>query len=103
MLEVTKSATDKIAELLKDKEVTAIRIFLNAGGCGGPGVAMALDEPKDTDNVFDIDGFQFIVDKEFMKDAEPIKVDFSEFGFQFDCAIEFEEGCTGCPTSDSCG
>jgi Fe-S cluster assembly iron-binding protein IscA len=86
MLEITKSATDKIAELLKDKEVTAIRIFLNAGGCGGPGVAMALDEPKDTDNVFDIDGFQFIVDKEFMKDAEPIKVDFSEFGFQFDCA-----------------
>ena len=32
MLEITKSATEKIAEYLKDKEVTAIRIFLNAGG-----------------------------------------------------------------------
>jgi hypothetical protein len=32
MLEVTKSATDKIAEYLKDREVTPIRIFLNAGG-----------------------------------------------------------------------
>ena len=28
---------------------------------------MALDEPKDTDNVYDIDNFQYIVDKEFLK------------------------------------
>ena len=64
---------------------------------------MVLDEPKDTDMVFDIDGFKYVVDKEFMKEAEPIKVDFYGFGFQFDCAIEFEEGCTACPTSTACG
>ena len=103
MLEITKSATEKIAEYLKDKEVTPIRIFLNTGGCGGPSLAMALDEPKDTDDVFDIDGFKYIIDKEFMKEAEPIKVDFSGFGFQIDCGIEFEEECTGCPTSSACG
>ena len=32
MIEVTKSARDKIAEYLKDREVKPIRIFLNAGG-----------------------------------------------------------------------
>jgi Fe-S cluster assembly iron-binding protein IscA len=32
MLEVTKSATDKIAEYLTDRKVKPIRIFLNAGG-----------------------------------------------------------------------
>jgi len=32
MLEITKSAKDKIAEYLQEREVTAIRIFLNAGG-----------------------------------------------------------------------
>ena len=103
MLEITKSATDKIAELLRDREVSPIRIFLNSGGCGGPSLAMVLDEPNDTDDVFDIDGFKYIVDKEFMKEAESIKVDFSGFGFQFDCAIEFEEGCSGCGTSSACG
>ena len=103
MLEITKSATEKIAEYLKDKEVTPIRIFLNTGGCGGPSLAMALDEVKDTDDVFDIDGFKYIVDKEFMKEAESIKVDFSGFGFQFDYAIEFQEGCSGCGTSSACG
>ena len=32
MVEVTKSATEQIAEYFKDKEATPIRIFLNAGG-----------------------------------------------------------------------
>jgi Fe-S cluster assembly iron-binding protein IscA len=32
MLEVTKSATDKIAEYLKDRKIKPIRIFLNSGG-----------------------------------------------------------------------
>jgi iron-sulfur cluster assembly protein len=96
MFEITKSATDKIAEYLKDIEVKPIRIFLHSGGCGGPSLAMAFDEQKDTDHVFEVDGFKFLVDKEFMKAAEPIKVDFSEFGFQFDCALEFEEACSAC-------
>jgi len=103
MLEVTKSATDKIAEYLQDREVKPIRIFLNSGGCGGPGLAMALDELKDTDTVFAIDGFQFIVDEDFLGEATPIKVDFTGFGFQIDCAIEFQDGCSACASSSACG
>ena len=103
MLEITKSATEKIAEYLKGRKATPIRIFLNEGGWGGPSLAMALDEPRDTDNVFEIDGLKYIVDKKFMQEAEPIKVDFSGFGFQFDCGIDLEEGCSACPTSSACG
>ena len=99
MLEITNSATEKLAEYLKDIEFTAIRIFLHAGGCGGPSLVMGLDEPKDTDHIFEVDGFKFLVDKELMKDAGSIKVDFSEFGFQFDCGLEFEEACSAC---DAC-
>lgn len=64
---------------------------------------MALDEPKDTDDIFDIDGFKYLVDKEFMKKATPIKVDFSEMGFKLDCGIDFGSGCSGCGTTSSCG
>ena len=103
MLKVTKKAIDKIAEYLQDKEVKPIRIFLNSGGCGGSNIAMVLDELKDTDDVFNIDGFQFVVDRDFLKEAEPIKVDFAHFGFQIDCSLQFEEGCSGCGTSRACG
>jgi len=102
MLEVTKSATEKIAEYFKDKEVSPIRIFLLAGGCGLPSPVMDVDEIKNTDTVFDIDGFQFIVDEDFLREAEPIKVDYTRFGFQFDCGLEFEDECTACETSSSC-
>jgi Fe-S cluster assembly iron-binding protein IscA len=103
MLEVTKSATEKIAEYFKDKDISPVRIFLLAGGCGLPSLALDLDEPKETDYVFNIDGFKFIVDKEFMKEAEPIKVDYNRIsGFQFDCELEFEEGCSACPSATTC-
>ena len=69
MVEVTPAAHDQIAEYFKNKEISPIRIFLNEGGWGGPSLAMALDEPRDTDNVFNVNGFQFIIDKEFYEKA----------------------------------
>jgi iron-sulfur cluster assembly protein len=102
MVEVTASATKQIAEYFKDKEIEPIRIFLNEGCCGGPSLAMALDEKKNTDDVFEIDGFTYVVDKLFMEKAKPIKVDYLEYGFKVDCAIQFSSGCSSCGTAGSC-
>ena len=63
---------------------------------------MALDEPKETDEVFEIDGFKYIVDKAFMEKARPIKVDFAVYGFKLDCGIDFGSGCGSCSTEGSC-
>ena len=103
MVEVTESATTQITEYFKDKDVSPIRIFLNAGGWGGPAPAMALDEPKETDNVYEIDGYTYIVDKEFLEKVKPIKVDFSVMGFKIDCGFDFGSGseCSGCGTSET--
>jgi len=104
MLEITKSATDKIAEYFTDKELRPIRIFLQDGECAPSSLALDVDEIKDTDAVFNIDGFQFIVDEDFFIEAQPIRIDYNaRSGFQFDCSLEFEEGCSGCGTSRACG
>ena len=66
MVEVTASATQSIAEYFEGKEIAPIRIFLNEGGWAGPSLALALDEPRDSDYTYDIDGFKYIVDKEFI-------------------------------------
>ncbi len=65
---------------------------------------MALDESREPDEVFDIDGFQYIIDKDFLKKANPIKVDFLEIGFKLTSSLVFEQeqGCTSCSTTDSC-
>lgn len=63
---------------------------------------MALDEPKETDNVYEIDGFKYVVDKAFMEDVAPIKVDFLRTGFQVTANIELGGSCS-CESSNSCG
>ena len=50
---------------------------------------MALDEPKDTDEVYEVDGYKYLVNKEFMEKATPIKVDFAMYGFKLDSGMEF--------------
>jgi len=57
---------------------------------------MALDEPRDTDNNYEIDGFKYIVDKDFMGKAAPINIDFNNYGFKITCAMDFGAGCSGC-------
>jgi len=66
---------------------------------------LALDEPKETDTQFDIDGFKYIVDKEFMEKVQPIKVDFVDIGFRLSCAVDFSAGsaCSGCGSAGTCG
>lgn len=65
---------------------------------------MALDEPKDTDNNYEIDGFKYIVDKDFMERATPIDIDFNNYGFKITSGIDFGAGagCSGCGSTSSC-
>ena len=63
---------------------------------------MALDEPNDMDEAYDIDGFKYLVNKDLLEKAKPIKVDFMGMGFKIDCGIDFGAGCTSCGTG-SCG
>ena len=65
---------------------------------------MALDEPKETDKEFDIDGFKYIVDQDFYDKIQPVKVDFTYFGFRVSSEMDFGAGaaCTSCGTTGTC-
>ncbi|MDD2605410.1 MAG: hypothetical protein RBR20_01155 [Desulfobacterales bacterium] len=65
---------------------------------------MALDEPRDSDETFAVNGFTFLVNKDFLEKVKPIKVDFTGYGFKVDCNIQFGMGggCSGCGSAGSC-
>ena len=65
---------------------------------------MALDEPKESDDTFDVKGLKFVVDKEFMERAQTIKIDFTGMGFSLDSGLDLGQGgsCGGC-SGGSCG
>ncbi len=56
---------------------------------------MALDEQRDNDEIYEVEGFQYLVDKEFLEKAQPIKVDYIVNGFKLDCGIDFGGGGCG--------
>ena len=60
---------------------------------------MALDEPNDKDETYDISGYTYVVDKELLAEAKPIKIDFMGMNFNITSSMVFEGGCGGCGTS----
>ena len=64
-LEVTSSAQEKLHEIISqtDEDVSAIRIYISGGGCGGLSYGMTFTEEKsDFDTVLQFDGFRILVD-----------------------------------------
>jgi iron-sulfur cluster assembly protein len=68
-------------------------------------LALALDESKDTDQVFDIDGITYVVDKGLDEQAQDIKVDYvnqwGRSGFMVTSSVALGGG-SSCGTSCSC-
>jgi len=64
---------------------------------------LALDEPKNTDDTFQVGDFTFLVDKELMAQAKPISIDLTYMGFQINSSLELGGGCGSSCASGSCG
>jgi iron-sulfur cluster assembly protein len=66
---------------------------------------MALDEPKNEDEVFDEKGTKFVIDKDLLSKAKPINVDFIETarGSGFKLTSSLAPAAGGCGSScESC-
>lgn len=106
-LAVTDSARGKIAGLLKDADssITAVRVFVSGGGCGGMNYGMTFAEtPDDRDSVLEDElGCRLVVDPvalAYMKGAE---IDYADDGvnatFVFNNVFNVVGGsgaCGGC-------
>ena len=64
-LEVTQPAQEKLIEIVSqsDEDVSAIRIYVGGGGCGGMSYGMTFtDQQTDFDTIQQFDGFKVYVD-----------------------------------------
>ena len=105
MFQVTEKANEMVQEFFKDKEeLPIIRIFLSQGGWSGPSLGMALDEPKENDEVVKDNGITYLVNKELFEQAKPINVDFTDtaMGAGFSISSNLNSDGGGCSSSCSC-
>jgi len=64
---------------------------------------LALDEPKENDQVFDENGVSFLVDNALMENCGDIKVDFIDDGFRSGFSIQSTRPIGGGSACGSCG
>jgi iron-sulfur cluster assembly protein len=78
-VQLTDGAAVKIRELVEARanpDEAALRVAVRGGGCSGFQYALALDKPKESDNVFEHNGVAVIVDKVSMQFVFGSEVDY---------------------------
>ncbi len=104
MVELTPNAEQELKAYFEGKTVSPIRVYLAPGGCSGPRLALALDDPSDDDDVHPHDGFTFVVSKELGKNMTWCKIDVTHMGFTVDSDLPLPQGGGSCCSSgSSCG
>ena len=66
-------------------------------------MTLALDEPRETDEVLDVSGYTFVIEKDLIQQAGPFKVDMTYMGFSVSSHMELGGGgCGGSCSGGSC-
>ena len=78
---LSDKAVEKIGDLLgsqADSGGQALRVAVRGGGCSGFQYALAFDQAKEDDHVFEVDGVAVVVDKVSMQFVFGSEVDYVE-------------------------
>ncbi len=81
MVTLTDIAAEKVKGFLSQQESegeVGLRVGVRGGGCSGFQYALALDEKREEDHVFDHDGIRVIVDPASLQYVDGSNVDFTE-------------------------
>jgi iron-sulfur cluster assembly protein len=106
MVHISEHAEKVLQEYFKDKEISPIRILVQSGGWRGPSLAMVLDEPKETDEVFKVNGYTMLLDRDLNEQIKDVSVDYVHYGvgsgFKLTSEIPIGGGGASCSSSCSC-
>ena len=81
MVELTDIAAEKVRAFMEGQTAEndiGLRVGVRGGGCSGFQYALALDEQRDDDHVFDAAGVRVLVDPASLRYVEGSQVDYAE-------------------------
>lgn len=102
MLKITAKAKEVLDQHFAEKEKETIRIYV-ASACSGTRLALGIDSAKEGDETINLEGYDFVVDKELLEQAKPMEIDLSPMGIEISSSLVFEQSegscgscCGGC-------
>src|SRR5436190_2861674 len=82
MITLTDKGTEKVREFLgtqnSQTDVAGLRVGVRGGGCSGFQYALAFDEERDGDTVFESQGIKLLVDGSSLPYVKGAEVDYVE-------------------------
>ena len=104
MVTLTDIAASKVREFMNGQTAegdVGLRVGVRGGGCSGFQYALALDERRDDDNVFDCSGIHVLVDPASLQYVTGSTVDFTEtfMGSGFEVSNPNVVASCGCGSS----
>jgi iron-sulfur cluster assembly protein len=78
-LEVTEKADEVIKQFLQNQTGPGTIKILRQNALG-PGLALVLDGPRESDVTITVGDLTFAIDRDLLDKARPIRLDFVEFG-----------------------
>ncbi|WP_299702883.1 iron-sulfur cluster assembly accessory protein [uncultured Pontibacter sp.] len=78
---LTEKALAEVKNIMQEKNVPAeygLRIGVQGGGCSGMSYLLGFDKVKDTDEVYNLDGLNLIMDKKHAMYVLGMEVDFQD-------------------------
>jgi iron-sulfur cluster assembly protein len=105
MVTLTDIAAEKVREFMNgqnaERDAVGLRVGVRGGGCSGFQYALALDEKRDDDHVFDSSGIRVLVDPASLRYVEGSTVDFTEsfMGSGFEVSNPNVVSSCGCGSS----
>ena len=109
-MSITQSAREKLAEVMgsADAELTAIRVFVSGGGCGGMQYGMTFIEAAESyDSILEVDGFKVAIDPVALGYLEGVEIDYKESGmnasFVFNNVFQSVGGSGACGACGASG
>ena len=78
MITITDTATSKIKELMNGQAAgeTGLRLAVRGGGCSGFQYALAFDEQRDGDKVYEYNEVRVLIDSQSLPFVDGSEVDF---------------------------
>jgi iron-sulfur cluster assembly protein len=104
MVTLTDIAAEKVRDFMQGQSAegeVGLRVGVRGGGCSGFQYALALDEQREDDHVFDSSGIRVLVDPASLRYVEGSTVDFTQsfMGSGFEVSNPNVVSSCGCGSS----
>ena len=104
MVTLTDIAAEKVRDFMTAQNTEGeigLRVGVRGGGCSGSQYALALDEKRDDDHVFEAGGIRVLVDPASLQYVDGSTVDYTEnfMGSGFDVSNPNVVASCGCGSS----